>query len=338
MPPGSDSTETTVFAPGPRYARVTPRGPVKNMLRAAISRPAVRRPLRAATSSRKLPGPLRDILIAKIAKRVHFAPDASFSHESPNGHTLRFLNQGVGTDLYWLGDYEPGSLGVFVVLCREARIVFDVGANAGIYALVAAAENPDLRVLACEPSPRAIEICRRNLELNRPLAARVELLAVALAAHDGRAPFYLSGGTSSLNSEFRPGAADAMVDVARGDAIARQHDLARVDLIKLDTESTEPDVLRGFSATLSRDRPDLLCEVLHGRTEGDLDSIVESLGYARYWITAEGLHPRDRVVGDPTYRFPNYLFTVRPPSQLAALGITILDGAPAGSSPTRVDR
>ena len=332
MAPASDSIEPTVLAPRQGYARVRSRGRVKTMVRAAISRPAVRRPLRALTSSRRVPRPLRDLLIVKIAKRIQFAPEDSFAYESPNGHTLRFLNQGVGNDLYWLGEYEPGSLEVFAVLCREARIAFDVGANTGIYALVGAAANPDLQVIACEPGPRAVETCRRNLELNRSLAARVEVLPLALADHDGRAPFYLSGGTSSLNSEFRPGTADSTVDVARGDEIARQRALARVDLIKLDTESTEPDVLRGFSETLSRDRPDLLCEVLHGRTEGDLESIVGRLGYTRYWITAEGLRPRDQVVGDPTYRFPNYLFTVRTPRQLAALGIAILGGTPAGSA------
>lgn len=337
MAPGSDSTETTVFAPRPRYARVSLPGRVKTFIRAAISRPAARAPLRALTSSRRMPRPLRDLLIVKIAKRIQFAPEDSFAYEGPNGHSLLFLNQGVANDLYWLGEYEPGSLELFLVLCREARIAFDVGANTGIYAIVGAAANPDLRMLACEPGPGAVEICRRNIELNQPLTARVEVLPLALAAYDGRAPFYLSGGTSSLNSEFRPGAADSTVDVVRGDEIAKQRALARVDLIKLDTESTEPDVLRGFSETLSRDRPDLLCEVLHGRTEADLESIVERFGYARYWITAEGLRPRDRVVGDPTYRFPNYLFTVRSPSQLAALGIAILGEAPAGSA-TRVDR
>ena len=48
----------------------------------------------------------------------------------------------------------------------EARIVFDVGANAGIYSLAALSSNPDATVYAFEPTPEIAARLRSAVELN----------------------------------------------------------------------------------------------------------------------------------------------------------------------------
>jgi Methyltransferase FkbM domain len=47
-------------------------------------------------------------------------------------------------------------------------------------------------------------------------------------------------------------------------ASIREQGIAKVDLVKIDTETTEPAVIRGMARTLARDRPDVVCEVLAG--------------------------------------------------------------------------
>jgi len=296
---------------------------LKELARRLLSQPLVRRTLRVLTALRWLPQSWRNLLVVKLANRVRFRDGEAFKYRTPTGQTVWFLNRDSANYLYWLGEYEPGSMELFTALCQEADVLFDVGSNVGLYAIVGAAANPHLTVLAFEPFAPAIEINRRNLALNDCITRHVDLLPIALGERTGKAKLFMAGGASSLNAEFRPDVDRTEVTVVSGDEVVHSRGIARVDLIKLDTEATEPLVLKGFSATLARDHPDILCEVLHGRTETNLEVIVGALGYTAYWITSEGLHKRDHIVGDPTYRFPNYLFTIRPPGALAALGVEV---------------
>ena len=264
--------------------------------------------------------------MTKFAKQARFPEGAVFVHRAAEGVELRFLNDPSSADLYWTGEYEPGSIEVFSALCRKARFIFDVGAYGGLYAVFAAAANPNAVVFAFEANPAAVRVCRQNLTLNAPRTKNVQLFELALSDYDGEAEFYVTGGTSSLNSAFRPNSEPIAVEVARGDAVVRARGVARLDLVKVDTESTEPAVLRGLAGTLERDHPDVLCEVLRGRTERDLEALLGPLGYSYYWITSRALHRRDRIAGDPTYRFPNYLFTVRSVAELTALGLPVIEG------------
>ncbi len=82
--------------------------------------------------------------------------------------------------------------------------------------------------------------------------------------------------------------------------------------MKIDTESTEPDVLRGAAKLLARDRPNIFCEVLKGRgAEGLLEEILEPLGYRFFLLTPEGAQERERIEGHPQWL--NYLFTTGVP-------------------------
>ena len=100
------------------------------------------------------------------------------------------------------------------------------------------------------------------------------------------------------------------VPVSTADAFVREHQIAKVDLVKLDTETTEIDVLRGMEHILSRDQPDIFCEVLGWRAVADeLNSLFEGLGYRAYKLTGEGPSFSKEISADDEH--PNYLFTVR---------------------------
>jgi hypothetical protein len=59
-------------------------------------------------------------------------------------------------------------------------------------------------------------------------------------------------------------------------------------VLKIDTETTEPAVLRGGARLLAERRPWIVCEVLQGHTEDALEEIIGPLGYRRYHIRAGG--------------------------------------------------
>jgi hypothetical protein len=97
------------------------------------------------------------------------------------------------------------------------------------------------------------------------------------------------------------------VEVACGDDVVADLLPDRtVDLIKLDTESTEPAALRGLDATVERDRPVIFCEVLAGRTEPELQPLVDKWGYRTYWLSDDGPVLREPIIGEKSN--VNWLF------------------------------
>ncbi len=276
-----------------------------------LSSAPVRTALRSVTSSRA-PFALRQRLYFRLGKPVR--PPGSgltFTYDVPGGTPVRLHYAGTVRQLYWLGEYEPDALPWFASYAATADVVVDVGAAEGAYTLVAAAVAPDALVVACEPGDVQGERLRANLALNADLVGdRCAVVDVALSDHRGDAPFFqLPGGTSSLNPAFRAGSPERTVAVDRGDAVLPPLlDGRRVDLVKIDTESTEPAVIRGMAELLRAHRPVVVCEVLAGRTEPELQELVDDLGYATWWLGPDGPVHRAAITGDPTARHVNWLF------------------------------
>lgn len=279
------------------------------LARRTLSSGAGRAVLHVVTHDAPLPLRTRREVYLKLGKKVRPRREVLFSRQVPGGRPLRFRLDGTVRELYWVGAFEVDSLPLFVSYARQSSCVLDVGAAEGLYALLAASVAPDALVVAFEPGLRQVERLRRNLELNRPgVADQIHLVEVALSDHEGEAQFFeLPGGTSSLNPDFRSDTEPRVVTVARGDEVLP--DLVgdrQVDLVKIDTESTEPEVLAGLRGTLERDRPVVFCEVLRGRTEERLQPIVDELGYRTWWLSHDGPVREDRIVGRPG--FVNWLF------------------------------
>lgn len=214
---------------------------------------------------------------------------------------VSFHRKGLARELYWVGDYEPESLSLFVEYARTAACVLDIGAADGVYTLFAASVIPSgSRVLAFEPGEAQSARLRANVALNQSIAERVTVLEAALSDHDGQEEFYELGGNSSLNPDFRSATHVRRVSVAKGDTVVPTLAEGRsIDLMKVDTESTEPDVLAGLQMTVTEHRPVIFCEVLRGRTESRLQPFVDRLAYRTWWLSPDGPIREDRIEGRP---------------------------------------
>ena len=298
-------------------------GRAKRLMRQTIGLPVVSGGLRWFLHQKRVPPRVRSFAHRKLAKAALFGP-RTFKYRTADGATLELAHKGAANYLYWLGMYEPETLSVFTQLARDASVIFDIGAAEGVYALLAATANPAARIFAFEPFAGAADSVERNFELNRSVTKNASLHRMALGAEDGTATLYVaseSGGNSSLNPAFRTSHGEQRTEVCRGDSFMTAHRLDRLDLMKVDTESTEPAVLRGFGEMLARHRPDIVCEVLPGRTEAELDAILRPLGYRFFAITAAGLEPRAQIAGD--HRFVNYLFTAATDQRLRERGLPL---------------
>lgn len=198
-----------------------------------------------------------------------------------------------------LAGYEPETVACFLGLCDIAPPgpVWDVGANVGVYALLAAVacERP---VEAFEPTRVTARVARRWL---RRAGSDAHVHRMALGDHDGTATLYLSTSSDSSNSTaagFREASRTVSVPQRTLDGLAAE--LGPPAVLKIDTETTEPQILRGAEEVLRRHRPWILCEALPGRTEEELMSVMAPHGYTWHLVGPDTPFPaRERIDGDP---------------------------------------
>jgi hypothetical protein len=89
--------------------------------------------------------------------------------------------------------------------------------------------------------------------------------------------------------------------------------------MKVDVEGTEGAVFGSGRRLLETFRPDILCEVLLGRADGEgLDVLLEPARLRRYLVTDAALVERERIVPDERCR--DWLFWKRSPAELRAWG------------------
>jgi FkbM family methyltransferase len=244
----------------------------------------------------------------------------------PDARVLRFTSDGrehLSAVLYWEGwqGFEPETQAVVAKLLPHCRVVLDVGAYMGYYALLAAVGHPERRVYAFEPVPASFARLTANLGANG--LANVRAVHAAVGETEGEVPLYVPGGVwlpshSSTRAGFRAAERVQMVPAVRLDAFVEREGVGPVDLIKIDTEGTEDEVLRGGRALVERDRPWIVCEVLRGLTEDRLHAALRGLDYGFFLLTPEGPQARAEIRGDETHVNRNFLFAPR--ERLEALG------------------
>lgn len=192
------------------------------------------------------------------------------------GRGLRF-NTGSGPGSYVLGIVEPEVQRALADLVRPGMVVYDVGANVGFFAVIAARlVGPTGSVVCFEPLEANAASLAHNAKLNA--FSHVAVRTEALGRIDGPGRFL--GGWISDRGRL---AADADPDgspvpVRRLDTLVQEVPLPLPNLIKIDVEGTEADVLMGGLETCKRSRPVLLIEI--HETGGPVRDILRESGYA----------------------------------------------------------
>lgn len=159
------------------------------------------------------------------------------------------------------------SIQLWAKLCKHSAIVFDIGANTGLYSLVAKASNPKSKIYAFEPVQRVYDKLRQNIVLNNS-----DIIAVKMAASDsdGFAKIYDTDNAHTLsvaiNKNLLPSgtkANEVQVETVTLDSFIEKNNIQKVDAIKIDVETHEPQVLEGFKKHLSYFKPSIIIEILN---------------------------------------------------------------------------
>lgn len=261
-----------------------------------------------------------------------FPVQGTFAIRFPDGTRFRYVPRGsdwLARGLFWMGPrfYEPETARVFCDLARRSSLVLDIGANTGIYTMLACAANPSLRVVAFEPVPELHERLLENLRENG-WTSRCDARQEAVANATGRTDFHVDFGDAPVTSSLHPagyqGNPGYLIRVAVTTVDAALTAGERPDLVKLDVEGFEHEVLRGMRRVIDACAPTLIFECHRdGHTE-EIEAILRPFGY-RFWaLRPEGPVAVDKIPPDPEGRCRNFLATVQADWRGTPLG------APAG--------
>ena len=206
------------------------------------------------------------------------------------------LNEGIDSSLYFDGYYERSTTRFLTAFVNEGMTVFEVGANVGSHTLLMGRLAGSGQVYAFEPTTYAFRKLQRNLNLNTFLNVRAERLALS----DQPGERVICGLTDKSNLPFKASwrrrgksATANTTDVIRFDTLdnyVAHHEVARIDLLKIDVDGYEARVIRGGIATLRRDHPLLCVELAQStldRLGDDLEVLLRTLreaGYAVYHL------------------------------------------------------
>jgi FkbM family methyltransferase len=137
--------------------------------------------------------------------------------------------------------------------------VVDIGANVGVFAVWAARRLRASRVVAIEPSARAVRTLMANLDRNGVPGASVLQVAAGRAAGEATLRRRGPGAMNTLferdlyGSHFEPAEEVRIITL---DGLFTMLAIDRCDLLKIDAEGSEYDILLGA-------RDDTLAKVRH---------------------------------------------------------------------------
>lgn len=204
------------------------------------------------------------------------------------------LDEDVDAKIFLYGAYDERGLKLIkrVMQAVDCRTALDVGANIGNH--TAYFSDWARRVYAFELNPPVSKRLQDFVASSR--LANVTVFPCGLSDRNDELPYYVFPGQAHLTT-FEPGpgaVAAGRVLVRRGDSIVEEAGIKDIDVVKIDVEEHEYEVLKGFQATLARDKPVLFVEFKENsvRKFGGPPGLAAFLEGYRIFGTGQGLMSR----------------------------------------------
>jgi len=180
------------------------------------------------------------------------------------------------------------------------KTVVDIGANIGIFTLLAKRENPAMAVYAFEPMKATYDTLLRNMKLHH--LSNVTALNVAIGAQDHAVRTFTyypnMAGNSTANPNYKETQRAQMQDtfgkqmtewaftaenkiapVRTLSATVKEYQLSSIDLLKIDTEGDESLVLDGTEESDFRIVRNMVIETHTETLHDSISARLQRLGY-----------------------------------------------------------
>jgi FkbM family methyltransferase len=208
---------------------------------------------------------------------------------------------------------------------KANSVVVDVGANIGDWSKMVVAIDPFSKIYAFEPHPEVFQI------LERERTPQMECFNFALSDSIKDVELFAWGGGEKLNrsrlnglyyrpileSFFKIECAQVMVKTLTLDVFCAEKNIEHIDLLKIDTEGSEWDVLKGAKNMLAVNAIQSIQFEYGGAyidsktTLKDVFFLLNQFGYRIYRITPKSLKEIECWTEDlENYQYCNYVAVV----------------------------
>ena len=192
------------------------------------------------------------------------------------------------------GRWEPHVSSACVRMLRPGEVFFDIGANAGMVTLETRAQLGDaVKIYSFEPQPTLARSLRRSLAINS--YNNVEVVECLLGDHEGKGELFLT--SHAIHASVIPRESHFTkieLPLHKIDTLVQRGTCRPPDIVKIDTEGSERDILRGMEETLRDHSPSLIFEAdenmqRFGYSGDDLVAYLRTLhDYTVFSILPEG--------------------------------------------------
>lgn len=245
-----------------------------------------------------------------------------------NGIAVSLAPRGAVAGNIWAGlGGEKHEVSFILSVLEPGMIFFDVGTNAGVFAISAAIKIGGKGVFAFEPCSSTCELLKRNLLLNG--VADVNVVQMALGDMVGQGVLQVNvRGKDGLNTLGQATHPDSKVvghedvRITTVDVFMKDHNVPRVDVMKVDIEGAELMLFRGARDLLERaDAPIILFEGFGFLTRGfgyhpvEILWFLESCGYSLFALNSDTGEISELK---PDYQYDSMVIGVKPGHARAA--------------------
>ncbi|GAL83790.1 hypothetical protein MYP_1018 [Sporocytophaga myxococcoides] len=246
------------------------------------------------------------------------------------GSSLKYYSEADDPNadsLFYGYNDEPSELELFALLAKRATVIFDIGANTGLFSVLSGIKNRNAQVYAFEPYTTNFNRLKKNIRLNE--LKLINSFKCAIGSENGSLVFYVPNDSRiSLVASANKGFSDKftfnnevtyreeIVSQKTLDSFVEENAISQIDLIKIDVESHELEVLKGGTATIKKFHPLILCEIFLEDDEertAFFERFVQENNYYIYWIIDSGIVFTDRIIKNPSGR--SFLFSKKKASK-----------------------
>lgn len=242
--------------------------------------------------------------------KVKLPPSGKITLSLKDGSTFKFhTNQTdpVGQKIYWHGVYYYEYIDIFEDIIRQCGVFVDIGSNAGLYSMIAARVSDDMKVIAFDPTNASTHYFTKNIAANN-FESKINFFQMAISDVKGMISFYevrnkkypflkhnLGGAASAVNKpteyEEVEVPSSPLMDVLKENNL----DQLKIDFVKIDAEGVEPLIIKGMDQVIREDQPIIVCEILFGQIEEELDKVFAPYNYRFFYHTEKGLEEVESI-------------------------------------------
>lgn len=188
-----------------------------------------------------------------------------------NRHGINFeldLNEGIDLHLFLFGNFQKHITENQCIDINENATIIDVGANTGVISLIFAQKAANGHVYAFEPTDYAIKKMHTNLDLNPQLRERITLTQCFVSDKEKDSSDLKAYSSWPIRSSKEKHNIHRGVDMTTPDVpsitldgYCEKNGIAKVDLMKIDTDGHELGVLNGAGQMIMKYKPQIIFEL-----------------------------------------------------------------------------